>query len=540
MTADPAVAAPQPAAIAESKTERWSRLSDWLNPIVVREVQQALKGKVFVLSVIAACIVVVTIALVVASDFDPGSSGRNAFDAGLATLVPLLIFVVPMQAYQSMRHELKAGMVEQLLLSELRPRRIITGKLSAAMVQFVLYVSVLSPLLATSYLLRGVDMPTIGVSLLLALLFCVAATAFAVSSAAQGMNPSMQGVANLAVAVALALACMGLIGYVGSGEYARDIGWLLGSAELGMVLSGLALAGAASCTMSGLTAASFLAHAYENKSSGFRAFLLAFIVVTTLWVAFFVPVGGRDQVFVVATIAMMLGTAAFGVFMVTEQGALSPRVRAHVSRQPILALLSAPFLPGRHRGLLCYLVAVGLLAGLAWLTWPATGFAREPRGFAELLVAYTVIYLSIGCWLRGRLPSTLQGNHLARFALPFLLFLFCIVPVLIDVFVKGEVRSWHPGHIMNPFWTIERFAFRNSHGDTRMVVILIAAGFLLLQLRGIFGGIREVLGASARRRDLAPTTVAASASATAPVDATASPNATGPVDGTSESARDGD
>jgi len=146
MTAEPAAvepagtAAPQPEAAPGS---RWSSRSDWLNPIVVREVQQALKGRAFVLSVLAALVVVVAIAIVVASDYDPKSSGRNAFDAGLATLVPLLMFVLPMQAYQSMRHELRVGMVEQLLLTELKPRRIIVGKLSAAMVQFVLYVSVL-------------------------------------------------------------------------------------------------------------------------------------------------------------------------------------------------------------------------------------------------------------------------------------------------------------------------------------------------------------------------------------------------------------
>ena len=51
---------PQPTPRPDSGLDpgRWSLLSDWLNPIVVREVQQALKGRAFVLSVMAALIVV--------------------------------------------------------------------------------------------------------------------------------------------------------------------------------------------------------------------------------------------------------------------------------------------------------------------------------------------------------------------------------------------------------------------------------------------------------------------------------------------------
>lgn len=483
---------------------RLSRWSDWLNPIVVREVQQALKGRAFMLSVFAALVVVVAIAIVVASDFDPKSSGRNAFDAGLATLVPLLIFVLPMQAYQSMRHELRVGMVEQLLLSQLRPRRIIIGKLSAAMVQFVLYVSVLSPLLATSYLLRGVDMLTIGISLAFALVFCVTATAFAISSAAQGMIPSMQGIANLAVAVGLAMASMGLMGYVGSGQYARDSSWLLSSNELPMIASMIVLGGLASCVLSGLTAASFLAHAYENKSTGFRMFLFAFVAVCYGWIAAAVPAGFRGEVYIVSTIAMLIGATAFGIFMVTEQAGLSPRVKAHVPKNRVLAVLAIPLLPGRHRGMLCYLLVAGVLGSMSFTVWPTgSSFSVEAGRIGLFVAAYSVIYLSIGKWVRSKLPPSVQGNHLARFAIPVLVFLFCIVPVLVDVFVRGGVREWHVGHAMNPFWTIAESAFRSRGEEVLMGVGIAAAVCLALQLPSMIGASREVLRASARRRELA-------------------------------------
>src|SRR5690606_11793704 len=129
-------------------------------------------------------------------------------------------------AFNSMRTELKGGIVEQLLLSRLSPGSVLLGKLQAAMVQFVLYVSVLAPLLATSYLLRGVDLPTIVISLLFAFVICVAATAFAVSSAAQAVVPALQPIANLAVAFGLGVGTISLISFVVSGAYSASLGYL--------------------------------------------------------------------------------------------------------------------------------------------------------------------------------------------------------------------------------------------------------------------------------------------------------------------------
>lgn len=503
MTAvDQPVSAPveAPAAAAQS---RWSRWSDRLNPIVVREVQQALKGRAFSLSVLLAAIAVVVIALAVAADYNPSRSGRHAFDAGLVVLVPLLVFVVPMGAYRSMRLELRSGILEQLLLTELRPGRIVFGKLTAAMVQFVLYLAVIAPLLATSYLLRGVDVPTLGLSLLFAALLCITATAFAISSAAQAMLPAMQGIANLAVALGLGLACMGLCGYAGSGEYARDIAALVRSDYLASVVSMVALGALLSCLMSGLTASAFLAHAHENKSTGFRVTLVAVIPIAFGWIRLFVPAAARGETYAVATVALLIGSAIAALFYVTEQEPLSPRVRAHVPRDPLLALLAAPFLPGRSRGLLCFLLQAGLLAALAVPLWPSTSrFGDDAAHFALAVLSYGVIYLAIGKALRGRLPASVQGNHLARFAVPFLIFLCCMAPVLFDVIALGRVRGWHVGHMLNPFWTIAEMVDRRRQLEVLQILGVAAGAALLLHLRSIVRGVGEVLAAARRRREL--------------------------------------
>lgn len=493
----------QPAA-AQDGLGLFARLSDALNPILVREVQQAIKGRVFPLTILIALAISVVIASVVASDEVSSYSGRRAFDAGFATLAPLLLFVVPMQAYNSMRTELKGGIVEQLLMSRLSPGRVLFGKLQAAMVQFLLYVSILSPLLATSYLLRGVDLLTIVVSLLFALVVCVAATAFAVSSAAQGVVPALQPIANLGIAFGLGMATIGGISAIVSGGYAEVVGMVLRSNQVGTVISAVLVVAALSTTLSWLAARSYLLHAFENKSTGFRIFLWSLPLVGYGWMLLFLDSAYWSEAFVILTICMLFAALAFGVFMVTEQRVFSPRVRNHVPKAAGLSLLAAPFLPGRDRGMMCFTAFVGMLLVVAVVFWPTSSGpfspAREGSRLGLMVMAYGLVYLSIGRWLRGLLPDTVQASQAGRVVLPVVLVVFCLLPVLVDGLTRARgVDDWHIGHIMNPFWTISHYMGSRWDGALPFVVgALIVAG--VLQLPVCLRGIREVSRAAAARR----------------------------------------
>ncbi|MGK0300622.1 MAG: hypothetical protein ACI89X_001495 [Planctomycetota bacterium] len=484
----------------------WSRLSDRLNPILVREVQQAVKGRVFPLMVMLALGICVVIAIWSAADYADGATGLGAFDAGLATLVPLVLFIIPMQAYNSMRTELKGGIVEQLLLSRLSPGAVLSGKLQAAMVQFVLYVSVLSPLLATSYLLRGVDLPTIAISLMFAFVICISATAFAVSSAAQAIVPALQPIANLGIAFGLGVGTVSMIGFVGSGGYSKSVGWLVRSDAFGMYVSGIVVLATVSTTMSWLAARTFLLHTFENKSTGFRIFMFSLPVLAYGWMLLFVDSTAWSRMFPILTFALLVAGMIFGVFMITEQKKLSPRVWAHVPANRSLARLMTPLLPGRDRGLVCFLIYASLLMVLAYLFWPTSragflsGASRYLSNAGLMALTYGVIYLSIGRWVRDRLPDTLQGNHAGRFLLPVLAFLFCVVPLLIDVIARGHLDSWHVGHIMNPVWTIREFVGGTRWDEAWPIVWMVLVGVTLLQIPVLLRAFREVWQASGARR----------------------------------------
>jgi hypothetical protein len=416
--------------------------------------------------------------------------------------MPLLIFVVPMQAYQSMRLELRGGIVEQLLLSRLVPRRILLGKLQAALVQFVLYLAVLAPLLATSYLLRGVDLPTILLSLLFALFACLTATAFAVSSAAQGVLPAMQPLANLATAAGLGVASFAFVGFAGSGTYTYSVGWLVRSNELWLTVVGLGLCMVAAVVLLLLVAQSFLLHAFENKATGFRVFLFTLPVVAFGWVVTFFPRTAHAEFLAVFGMALLVAGIVFGVFMVTEQRELSPRLRAHVPLSAVAGLCATPFLPGRDRGMTCFLLYIVWLAVLVYGLWPGTTsfwLGNMLRGGA-LAVPYAIVYLGLGRWLRGFLPVGVTGNHVARFLLPMALALFMILPLLVDLLLRGTVRGWHVGHAMNPFWTIAQHCSADDWPQVLPMAIVATVFGVLLQVPAVWRGLHEVFVAGIARR----------------------------------------
>jgi hypothetical protein len=154
---------------------------------------------------------------------------------------------------------------------------------------------------------------------------------------------------------------------------------------------------------------------------------------------------------------------------------------------------------------MCFVHYPALLAVIAVAFWPPIGgnSVRNPAvaiaRVGPMTFAYALVYLGIGRWVRHRLPETAAGNHAGRFLLPVLLFLFCVVPLLIDVFARGRANRWHVGHALNPFLTIDEFVDDDwfAAWPYFLVVIIVA---VLVQLPTGRRGIQEVAVAATARR----------------------------------------
>jgi len=324
-----------------------------------------------------------------------------------------------------------------------------------------------------------------------------------VSAAAQSVVPAFQSVAMLGTAFGLGIATFGTIGIVLSGQFMGELGKALRSGWFWRASSGLALLAVYLSVLAGLMARAFLVHTFENRTTGFRLLLWATPLLAFGWMLVGVtPPSWAIAVPVIGTMLMLHGIV-FGLFFATEQRELSPRLRAHVPQNPLLALLSAPFLPGRERGLLCQAIYLCGLFGVLLAIWPRTrrtvGSFDEMWPAGALLLGYGLLWNFFAYLVRGRLGPAVASNNAARVLTPVLFLAACLLPALVDVFVRGEVAHWHPGYLLNPLASMEYFSASHRRGGLLWLLALLGVG-VLVQLPLWWRGVREVLVASAARR----------------------------------------
>jgi ABC-type transport system involved in cytochrome c biogenesis permease component len=480
------------------------RLADRANPVLVREIQQALNSRAFavVLGLALGGVVLVAM-LAVGETAENERAGASTLAQTLYVLVPLLFVVVPIQAFVATRQEVAAGTVEHLMLSRLTPGAIVRGKLLAAAVQFVLYLAVFAPLIALTYQLRGVDVVTIASILVLTFALGLAACGFGVAGGACCRIPQIQALSFLAVIGGLVFLTVGFLGPVAfhlqfGGGWGRSVG---GPMALALRLSVLVAAG---LWLFSLVGASTLAHPYENRSTGFRAFAFVAVVGVPLWLVWMGSSGPASRPAALAddvahtSAFLALFTLPFWLFAVTEEQPLSPRVRIAVPRNRFLAALSAPLLPGCGRGFLftVLLAATALAVALALPPLLLGRSSHSDTKYAVLAWGYVLVYAGVGSAIRRHVGPGPAKNWVARALVLLVVVVGMLVPIVVDVATQGRVRQWHALHTLNPFWTVD-------DGDIRTAGRLIGAlavGVTVVNLRAIARGIGDVVRASRERR----------------------------------------
>ncbi|MEM8885396.1 MAG: hypothetical protein AAGD14_15120 [Planctomycetota bacterium] len=474
------------------------RMLDRCNPILVREVQQAVNGRAFLLTVSASICCVTIIAMVIAASGSASGEGLSAFIWTLTFFVPVALFIVPFQAFLSTRHEVSGGTAEHLLLTRLRPGAIVRGKLLAAMVQYLVYLSIFAPLIALTFLLRGVDVPSIAFLLGLCTLASLCATAFSVLLGASSASARARTLPYILLAVILGGFSLSVMGAMQT--LLMSVGFVIRRGEFWKVFGALSFPVIAMLLLFSQGAAAQLTHAYENRSTPFRLLSFAAVVVAYIWIWLVAPPdddAGPAMALIAAAIFFF-----FWLFSVTEEEQLSPRMKTRVPRRSWLAALSVPFLPGGGRGMLhSWMVAVAAIGGM-YVYSDLAGVTIDQNGEMAAWTAwmYVMIYASMARLLRGRLASGERGTRLARVATPAIIFLLAVLPTVFEALADQRVRGWHTGQIFNPFWTIEQVGRSRTFGPVLSVLALTNMLLLVFTAPAMGRGIVEVRAASRARR----------------------------------------
>ncbi len=514
MTETPAVDFVPAAAPAASKPlprlPFWSRASDRVNPVLVREAQQAMKGRAFAVALTLALAAIVIVALSTASSHGATRrDGWKGFLLGLQVLCPVVLLIVPVQALVSMRAEVGGGTIDHLLLTRLTPGAVVRGKLAGAVVLSLLFFSLFGPLLGLTYLLRGVDVPTIAATLFIAFVWSVGASIFGIALGALGRWPwarvltLLVGVVGLTIGtVMVTFGLPFLLPAMMLAFRATDAGpWGLVAWVIPVLVT---------VPLLYLTACASLAHPYENRSTPFRLYALSGVALMLLWVAcrnegLLAPAGmslhRAAEAVPVASILLGLFSFPFWLFAATEEDRLSPRVRTQVPKNPVLAVLSIPFLPGGARGLLfTVILAVATLGLTLFLPRLVGGDAPEGEVVSQAAAAwlYVIAYASLARAVRSRfMPAGPRGTAIARVAIPGVIAFLVALPHLIEALSGAPIATRSPLMILDPFGMSDEI-YRG--GGALALVLIVAALALVAQVVPLGRAISEVMAASKERR----------------------------------------
>ncbi|RMF42050.1 MAG: hypothetical protein D6753_08445 [Planctomycetota bacterium] len=453
--------------LTDPPAERWQAWWAWaserINPIVVKEVRQALKSKQFSISfgltLLAALVWTVLYVVFSVPRLYYIPSGSALLSGYLLILAIPLMIIIPFGAFRSMSAETDDSTFELLSISGLSAVQIIGGKMASSCLQIVLYLSALAPCIVLTYVLRRVDLFTIGFLLLTSLYFSVVETAVALALAAVTRVRMLQIVTSVGVLAGLfGLFFTWMSIMFSTIATARD-----SSGEGGVTLFavGTILASLIAVILrAGAAAIDFPA---ENHSTPIRVRLLVFQSLLTFWalLAYAAYPFEPTLVLVLMLDAAVLGVA--GTLMAGERGILSPRAQRGLPKTFAGRLFKTWFYPGAGLGyvfLVCLFAAQAITFSVAEMYHKAATsnvFGRESVTMVScLLVCYLVFYVGLTRLTMWLVPRTVPFRQLISVvAAFFLLTLFHLVPLAAEYY-WNNFQSFDYGAIQafNIFWTL--------------------------------------------------------------------------------------
>ena len=373
----PAASAPPQDALARLG----ERLSERVNPIVVKEVRQGLRTRSFWVFFGLQLLLCLVIALVAwATSGDGWSQGTGYFVAFFLCLSVVQFFVLPYSAYRSMAREREDETWVLLTLTGIGPRRVLRGKLMSFSIQGLLYASAAGPFVLFSYYLNGVDLPTLLVALVLGFAWHVFLVALGVSIATLAESRLVRGALHFVLIFALLQGLlMGMSTALAMVEIARKAlsdaaVWVgIGAVAFGMVTTAVLLFEAAAARLSLVT---------ENYAWGPR---LAFTVQALGGLALFAlgwwAADFDSDVAVAGQVVACLYFASVGLFVATDRDGMA---RAHVRTDRSRLSL---FKPGALRGYRLVLLGLAVCTTVFLLMLVESEGSPDAGDMAALLAA---------------------------------------------------------------------------------------------------------------------------------------------------------
>jgi hypothetical protein len=459
----------KPAEPASTAANWLERMSDWVSPIVIKEVRQLMRGREFNYSFLFS----VSVGLIVAFVATINNKGRVDYGTGIFIWLMVCLGIVgivvsPLGTFNALRNERMERTLDLVTITTMSPRRIVIGKLAAQAVKLMVLFAALAPFVAMSFLLGGIDFVTIAVSLMSLFMWslwvCAAALFLSCLSKSRAVSTFIF-IGMILFFLFMLFSGSGLVGFLmmrfmmpGSGSgYPSPMGSfsLLGP-DLWLAFTWVI----SFCVISGiniiLLAENRLLLPTEDRSTSLRiGFLLQFLFVIALFIYLFFSITGGPSASEAARIMGVFGGLhlfAIALFSVTEELDLSRRVIHQIrtaSRWRRLWILR----PGGSGGAVyIFALMILLLAAGATILYHTTS---EDLRYLTVICGYVCFFTGVPTLLVRRWPSRRIKTVQLRIGIILLLLAAIILPDFLVYLATGNYGgNYSARHVLNPFRTL--------------------------------------------------------------------------------------
>ncbi len=471
---------PVPSSFANRVEDFLVRTGERLNPILVKETRQAVKGRLFSITFTLVLICGWVWSFWGVSQAGPGIShgahGAEIFYIYSIILAVAVLIVVPFTAYRSLAAECEDRTYELLSITTLSPQQIVIGKLGSAVAQMLVYFSALAPCLAFTYLLRGIDILAIVTVLVYMGLISLGMSMFALLIATLSTERHWQVIWSVVLIIILLLVCWAVCAFVGAVVVFRER--IYQEEDFGVINAAALTFFVTSFAIFFYAAVARLTFVSDNRATKLR---IAMLVQSLAWLGWcsggLVGVGRVEHELLGIFLSLAGGYWYFmGAIMTGESPDLSLRVRRNLPETDLGKFFLSWFFPGPGRG---YVFALANLATAAMLTIAVvlvTANFAVGRGmrfvngdglcaFAVLLFSYVAIYLGVGLRiLRAMRRRGSQVGLLMTLMVQFLLLTFgTLIPLLLSSLQRYNTQ-YSLLQITNPFWSTSAVLFDRGIG----------------------------------------------------------------------------
>ncbi len=490
-----------PAAPVDALASGWlfvetllDRAGDHLNPILVKEARQAMKSRQFVITFSLLLVfgwlwTVLFISFGVPAIFYAPVGPGVLIGYYIVLSVPLLI-VVPYAAFRSLAAEREDGTFELLSITSLSSRQIVLGKLGSAILQMMVYYSALAPCIAFTYLLRGIDIVTIGLflaySFLASLLLSIFGLMMATVTRARHWQVLLSVVFVMALLVFTFVWDMMFVSLLASRQSMpldQPHFWIAHLCLLSFY--------APTATLLLFIAGGQITFASENRSTPIRAVLVVPQVLAVGWMTFYwLELKVEESLYVWPTLAAIYWAVA-GAFLSGETAQLSPRAKRQLPQSFLGRTLFTWFNPGSGTGYVFAMLNLLAFMGMSWfavLFAASRGYEHVPD-FAEwfsytiCLTGYVLGYIGIVRLAVVALRRVTPVGLLATFLVQIIVALCGVLfPLLLQAIVSwGDYTTFGYTLLQLPnfFWTLYEVIERSSFGGTELALIIGSIGGVL-------------------------------------------------------------